>query len=655
MFFAEKKGPRLALFGVGLLCMLLAGLGTPLPIWDQWLFDHNLKWQRQRLPPVSSRIALVGLRPQDYQRWPGTAEEYNGIAEVIEKVRAQGAAVIVLDLLLTRGRDSDFEAFWKAAWNRPDVILARGLEHQTRLPQPAPHQEALAHLQRDSDGLFRCYPLFALGDSQEEWPSLALASYRLLQAGDTRSQAADGPLRSLGSPLYFQPRAAWSEESDRNFQHLTLNQLGQWEKTGQKYRLEGKVVFLANVHGDIGSTVLDASVPKVQIHALALNSLIQQHAYLPLPWTLRSAVAGLSFLLGAWLAAGRGARHSRGLFWFTVLLLVAGGALVSQFWLLGRWLLPGFSWCLALLAGVVAVSTAQQLRWRSKITELKARWDGEDPRLFKILGSYLLVEKLGQGGFGAVYRGIPSDTLDDSQSVAIKLADPELSGNQEFRRRFLREARISRSLRHPAIVRVLESGQQDDLLYYTMEWLQGKSLKHWLEERAGLACSPQEVLEILKPVMEGMACAHSQNVLHRDLKPDNIVLEKQGPKIVDFGLAHDQESSQLTSAYDIMGTLQYLAPERLQGQAYDARSDQYALGVIGYEMLTGTSPFPQGQTTQEAILWRLTQQPRALSEVLGRSDGLTEVLQRMLAQEPDDRFPSLEEALQSLSRVAIKP
>jgi len=644
----------------------VAAVGHPWAPWEQALFDINLRARRDSLPFVSSRIAVLGLTSQDLMGWSSTRQEYQAVAQAISDLRDQGASVIVVDLLLVRGETADFEPFWQQVWKRDDVVLARSFEQFSRLPGVAPVADSgLAVLKRDRDGLIRRYDLALQSPGDGEWvPSLALAAFLKLSRQPWHSPAADGiEVKHAGADgrwhtlrfpkeLYLQPRSAWSESGGRNFQHLSLSHLEQWKQDGQRNRLEGKVVFLANVApggGDIGSTVLDPATPKVGIHAIALNSLIQQQYYRPLPLAVRLFGAVLFFSVGAGLARRLGLARPRQFLLLAGLVTILCGPLVSQLWLQTSWLLPWSTWALCGWLGILVVLQWQQSLWRSRMTGLRANADILDPLVLKTLGSFLLVEKLGQGGFGAVYRGVPHLDLDVSKSVAVKIADPEASKNEEFRRRFLRESRISRSLRHPSIVRVLESGQQDGLLYYTMEWLRGGTLRDWLDLRRGTPGSESEVRPILLGLLEAMAYAHGLSVLHRDLKPENVVLEGQLPKIVDFGLAYDDHSSQLTAAYDIVGTLQYLAPERLQGIGYDARSDQYALGVMGYEMLAGCSPFPVTKNSGDALVWRLSQDPAPL----GDATPLRQMVDKMMARNPEDRFARLEEAIEFLARNSL--
>ena len=652
-----------------LICVLVAAFDQPWGPWDQALFDANLRLRRHSLPPVSSRIAILGLTTDDLTGWSSTRQEYQAVAQAIADLRDQGASVIVIDLLLLRGETSDFEPFWKQVWKRDDVVLARSLEQASRLPGVAPASDSgLAMLKRDRDGLIRRYDLAFKSD--KEWaPSLALAAYLKLRRQPWQSQAMEGSevlefkqagadgqwqVHRFPQELHIEPRSGWSESGTRNFQHLSLTNLEQWKQEGQRNRLEGKVVFLANVAaggGDIGSTVLDPATPKVAIHAIALNSLLQEQYYRPLPLTVRLLGAAVSFLLGVGVARFVGASRARRFLILGGLITVFSLPLISQLWLQVNWLVPWATWGICGWVGVLVFLQWLQSLWRWRMTSLRATADIQDPLVLKTLGSYLLVEKLGQGGFGAVYRGVPHLDLDSSKSVAVKIADPEASKNEDFRRRFLREGRISRSLRHPSIVRVLESGEQEGLLYYTMEWLRGGTLRDWLLARKGTPCSEQEARPILLGLLEAVAYAHGRSVLHRDLKPENVLLVGPLPKIVDFGLAHDDQSSQLTAACDIIGTVSYLAPERVQGSGYDARSDQYALGVIGYEMLAGCSPFPDKENPVEALMWRLTQDPTPL----GSETPLRQVVDKMMARNPDDRFDKVEEAIKFLLGKATNP
>jgi len=232
---------------------------------------------------------------------------------------------------------------------------------------------------------------------------------------------------------------------------------------------------------------------------------------------------------------------------------------------------------------------------------------------------------------------------------------PGSAENEEFRRRFMREIRISSQLRHPNIVEVYQSGGELGLLYLTMELLEGRPLRHYMPD--GQALDEKQVVSLLRPMLEALDYAHAQSVVHRDLKPENIMIRTRSStppweftqvKIVDFGLAFDSQASQLTKSGEVFGTLDYLAPERIQGANEDPRSDLYAIGVMAYEMLSGSNPFKHSNPG-EAILFRLTKDPTHLSEL--RSDvtpNLVQLITALIARDPQARPGSAREVLDKL-------
>ena len=623
--------------------------------WDRAFFDQNLRWRHAQLPAQYPLVAHLSLGESDLNQWSTIREEYDGLAQLVADCRDQGAAVIALDLLFGRGKKAEFEKLWKQVYARPDVVLARNL-HEPPPPMPGPPQElGVVNLQRDPDGIFRRYQLYypEVGQPSLAWATflkmkrLSPQSFHLTEDGYLE-QAGEGGLR-FPNTLYFQPRTAWAEKGS-NIQFARPEDVARWQSE-EDFKFEGKAVFVGYVAagvGDLGPTALDPTYPKVGIHATVLSNLLQNRYYAAPPWFYAVLGGWCALLLGT----GLGRLHSRiHPAWVSLVAVPLALWAASSQSLWGSWLLPWVSW---IVAGLLALWTPwlwQQRIWRSRLQAMQASADFQNPLIFKTLGSYVMVEKLGEGGFGAVYRAIPADSLDPTQVVAIKLASPEACQNPDYRKRFLRESRVCRSLQHPAIVKVLESGEQDGLLYYTMEWLRGRSLRYWMLQTH----TPQEVAALLLPLVEAMAYAHARGVLHRDLKPENIMLEESGPQIVDFGLAFDSESSNLTAAQDVMGTLNYLAPERIEGVTHDARSDQYALGVIGYEMITGSSPFPETSHQGQALAWRLTQEPVSLRERLNTDSPLIRVIDKMMARQADDRFASLDEALAELREAAIDP
>lgn len=313
-----------------------------------------------------------------------------------------------------------------------------------------------------------------------------------------------------------------------------------------------------------------------------------------------------------------------------------------------RWYEPACVLGLLLMLGVgLSARERRRARELERGRKLEALAFGQTERELgegTRLGDYRLLRRIGSGGTATVFRAIPEDSLDENESVAVKVVHREVSRGEEFQERFRREIVVCKELNHPAIVRILDYGEERGLTYLVMEYLPGPGLRSRMPS-AGMA--PQEALELIEPIMEGVAYAHVREVVHRDLKPENILLRKGRPVITDFGLARRHDMHTLTETGSFMGTPSYMAPEQAQGGAWEA-ADQYSLGVLLYEMLAGKRPF-EGQTAMELIFLHLEKQPPPLE---GIDPELWAVVSRMLAKSPQKRFPSVAEALDAL-RAAV--
>jgi eukaryotic-like serine/threonine-protein kinase len=201
-------------------------------------------------------------------------------------------------------------------------------------------------------------------------------------------------------------------------------------------------------------------------------------------------------------------------------------------------------------------------------------------------GRYRVGSWIARGGMATVYLGI--DTKLD-RTVALKIAHPELAGDQEFVRRFMGEARSVARLSSPNVVAVYDQGSDGGLLYLVMEYVPGRTLRELLRERGGLG--PREALDIIDGVLTGLSAAHQAGIVHRDVKPENVLLGEGGVvKVADFGLARAASGISHTRTGMLIGTAAYLAPEQVARSVSDARTDVYAAGVMLFEMLTGTQP-----------------------------------------------------------------
>ena len=273
-----------------------------------------------------------------------------------------------------------------------------------------------------------------------------------------------------------------------------------------------------------------------------------------------------------------------------------------------------------------------------------------DSLVMQTLGGYRLVDILGQGGMATVYRGLPEDTLDESKPIAVKVLSRQLVESQEHIDRFRREANLCRSLSHPGLIKILDWGDDGERYFWlAMELVEGTTLRQrMVSQRLG----DRQAREILEVIYAAVGHAHQLGITHRDLKPENIMLTPDGrPKVMDFGLAKADDSANLTATGVALGTPAYMAPEQLRTGSIGPACDQYALGLITYEFLTGCHPFANDETT-DIFLAQLTLDPPPPSQVRRDLDpALDPVILRMLNKEPEQRFPNLEEAWSALEQV----
>lgn len=265
-------------------------------------------------------------------------------------------------------------------------------------------------------------------------------------------------------------------------------------------------------------------------------------------------------------------------------------------------------------------------------------------------GRYLIQDKIGQGGMAWVYRAV--DTL-LQRPVALKILGPQLHADSEFVQRFEREAVLVANLRHPAIVRIYDIGKQDQFRYIAMELIDGCTLADLAHQHGPLGLG--YVITILEPIAQALAYAHSQKAIHRDIKPQNIMLDSQGRVLLtDFGIAQrilGSETEKLTQTGTFIGTPEYLAPEQAETRPLDGRCDLYALGVVAYELLTGRVPFIG--TVMQLIVAHIQTTPAPPSLI--KRDlpmGLDAVLLKALAKNPQDRFANVPEFVAALREVA---
>ena len=276
------------------------------------------------------------------------------------------------------------------------------------------------------------------------------------------------------------------------------------------------------------------------------------------------------------------------------------------------------------------------------------------------LGPYEIVEPLGTGGMGEVYRA--KDTRLD-RTVAIKILPAQLSADSARKQRFEREAKAISSLNHPNICVLYDVGNQDGTEYLVMECIEGETLAKRLERGA---LPTEQVLKIGAEIADGLDKAHQSGVVHRDLKPGNIMLTKTGAKLLDFGLAKPTVSgasaltmtatagsSPVTQEGMIVGTFQYMSPEQVEGKELDGRSDLFSLGAVLYEMLTGKRAF-EGKSQLSVASAILEKEPAPISTIKPLTPrNLDHIVRRCLAKDPDDRWQSSRDLALELKAVSL--
>jgi len=274
----------------------------------------------------------------------------------------------------------------------------------------------------------------------------------------------------------------------------------------------------------------------------------------------------------------------------------------------------------------------------------------------KQVSHYMITDKIGHGGMGEIY--LAEDTKLE-RNVALKFLPLHLTADAEARERFKREAQSAAALNHPNIVTIYEIGEHKGQVFIAMEYVEGRTLKEMISDVVTRCDAPSsgtvslpiipcplplaQVLDIATQIASGLAAAHAKGIIHRDIKPQNILVDKDGKvKILDFGLAKLQGASRLTKEAFAMGTVNYMSPEQGQGKDVDQRTDIWSFGVVLYEMISGELPF-RGEYDQAVIYSILNEEmpPLAVGKTPA-SASMGSVIRRCLAKKRQERYPSAE-------------
>src|SRR5262245_37917180 len=261
-----------------------------------------------------------------------------------------------------------------------------------------------------------------------------------------------------------------------------------------------------------------------------------------------------------------------------------------------------------------------------------------------LAGRYQIVDLLGVGGMGAVYKAFDRQL---TRLVALKTILPEMAGTPIALKRFKQEVLLAQSIVHKNVVRIFDIGEDGATKFITMDFVEGVDLKSLIKQKGKLP--PTEAAGILREVCQGLEAAHAAGVVHRDLKPQNIMIENDGHVVVmDFGIARSGESRGATQTGAFLGTPEYMSPEQAKTENVDARSDIFSIGLIFYELLTAKLPF-QGKTVLETMIKRTTERAIPPAEIDATvPKGANDIVNKCLQIEREQRYQSVTELLEDL-------
>jgi len=264
-------------------------------------------------------------------------------------------------------------------------------------------------------------------------------------------------------------------------------------------------------------------------------------------------------------------------------------------------------------------------------------------------GRYQIIEELGKGGMGKVYKALDKEV---NEKIALKLIKPEIAADKKTIERFRNELKFARRIGHKNVCRMYDLNKEEGTYYITMEYVSGEDLKSFIRRSKQLTTAT--TISIAIQTCEGLAEAHRLGVVHRDLKPQNIMIDKEGnARIMDFGIARSLEEEGFTAAGVMIGTPEYMSPEQVEGKETDQRSDIYSLGVILYEMVTGRVPF-EGDTALSIAMKHKREAPKDPKEYNAQiSDDLNDLIMRCLEKDKERRIPDADSLLSKLGGIQI--
>jgi predicted Ser/Thr protein kinase len=406
----------------------------------------------------------------------------------------------------------------------------------------------------------------------------------------------------------------------------------------------GKIVLVGYTDPalmDIVQTPVSSTpMPGIEVHANALATILNRFPLRTTPGWVNVLIILVMAAVPTLLALRLSALYVLGASLVALVLLLVGAQLAFN---AGR-IVSGLSAAVGLLLSGAGSAAVDSLMTKRELRSLSASIDRLVKRIApgEIIGDYRVEELVGRGGMGVVYRAT-QESLD--RQVALKVIVPELADDPEFRDRFHRESLVAASIDNPNVVPVYEAGQQGNLLYLAMRFIDGVDLRTLLQSEGPLP--PDRAAHVIDQVASALAAAHARGLVHRDVKPANVLVDTVAGDhvyLTDFGLARRVDStSAATKTGTMVGTLDYMPPEQITGQNVDARADIYALGCVLYELLTGGVPFERDTEVAKLFAHVSSEVPSARARRPELTEEVDVVIRLAMAKSPEDRYQSVQE------------
>ncbi len=628
------------LFGFFVLLLVLSSLNF-FKIWEKQTIDLRFQIRGEIKP--SDNIVIIGIDDHSIEEignWPWKREIHIKLLDILKLERPK---LVVFDILFDTSSpfDKDFakkinsfnkvvlSSYLATYFDKRLKVNVLSLKEPVNTLKISSLGNGYSNLYIDDDNKVRRVKIYESTPSGVKYYSLPLVAYKFI-----KNESFSKLTLSFPSDFYINYRGG--EGSFKIYSYVDILRKNFPMNTFRdKIVLVGAIspvlkdIFLHPFSGYNSKLGFPYSyMPGVEIHANVLDNLLMRDFLVPIfvPFGVI-----INFILVFFTGILLGKRIFLNI--FIVILIIFTYFMISYRSFIDGIVLP-----------VVAPSLGVVFAFLGNLIYLnlipKEKLEGA-----VIKGRYKIIKKLGAGGMATVYLAIDKNT---NKEVAIKILHPQYTEDKEVLERFYREIETCKILNHPYIVKVLDHGKEE-YVYMVMEYVKGKDLKKILEEKKVIPLSM--AIQIVKKVAEALAYASSKNIVHRDIKPQNIMITDDGKvKIMDFGIARVGGLSTLTQTGVFMGTPQYASPEQLEGRKVDIRSDIFSLGIVFYEMLTGVLPYSQ-ETTISLILKRYQEDlPDVRTLNPNIPEGIAKIIEKMTARFPEFRYQTPEELIEDLER-----